>query len=387
MGLSLYVELSFYIAYYRRQDLLQSNILSLVLALLVSIFLGPILPGNGPSKETSNPSSIGQHSQPNMVTAKGDKLVLGYFIDGNGTRSSINSLQANSSKITGIGGFWYTFDESGAVYGRGNSQAFTSAHNAGIAVYPLIHNIQNGYFNKKLANIVLSDKVRRKRLVEGTAALAHKDGAKGVVIDIENLYPSDRGIFEVYLTELKSAVGPDRDIIVAVPAKHRDDWTSSWSGAFDYTRVGKIADYLALMSYDQHTLGSGPGPVASIEWTEKVIRYTVERVPAQKVLLGLAGYGYQWKNGKGHKAVTHPEVVNLSRNNNTETIWSTAHSSPLLSFVDAQGKRNEVWFENHNSLSTKLELVDRYSLGGVALWRLGQEDARIWPKIAQRWFS
>jgi len=44
---------------------------------------------------------------------------------------------------------------------------------------------------------------------------------------------------------------------------------------------------------------------------------------------------------------------------------------------------HEVWIENHVSLKPKLELVDKYDLGGIAIWRLGKEDPDNWRVIRE----
>ena len=41
----------------------------------------------------------------------------------------------------------------------------------------------------------------------------------------------------------------------------------------------------------------------------------------------------------------------------------------------------EVWFESADSMSAKLKLVKKHDLGGIAIWRLGQEDAGYWKVI------
>jgi spore germination protein len=359
--------------------LLQSNIISLILALLMSVFLGPVLPAPKPQGGLGQPPPAAQ-----LHNAMGDKMVLGYFVDDQGANSSLSSLAANSSSITDIGGFWYTFDSIGNVYGSTNQKAVASANAGRIGIYPLVHNVRKSGFDPALAHTVLSVKTSRAKLIRDLTALAWKDGNKGVIIDIENLYPSDRYVYEIFLSELKAAIGPGRNIIAAVPAKMRDDWSSKWSGAFDYRRIGQLVDYVALMTYDEHTAGGAPGPVASYGWTEKVVRYTVERVPPKKVLLGLAGYGYHWQGNSG-KSVTFAQAGALARSAGTAVKWSAEYQSPYIQYWDSYGRKNTVWYENSSSLWIKLGLVDRYGLSGVALWRLGQEDPKLWSSISHKW--
>src|SRR5258707_11185388 len=51
------------------------------------------------------------------------------------------------------------------------------------------------------------------------------------------------------------------------------------------------------MNYDQHWLTSPPGPVAAQDWFVENLRQVLEDVPAQKVVVGIANYAYDWPEG------------------------------------------------------------------------------------------
>jgi spore germination protein YaaH len=44
--------------------------------------------------------------------------------------------------------------------------------------------------------------------------------------------------------------------------------------------------------------------------------------------------------------------------------------------------QHEVWIENAASVRARLDLAARYDIGGVAFWRLGQEDPAAWPVVS-----
>ncbi len=46
------------------------------------------------------------------------------------------------------------------------------------------------------------------------------------------------------------------------------------------------------------------------------------------------------------------------------------------------GVQHEVWYADATSVASRLPLVERYSLGGIAIWRLGGEDPANWNSIA-----
>jgi len=52
-----------------------------------------------------------------------------------------------------------------------------------------------------------------------------------------------------------------------------------------------------------------------------------------------------------------------------------------FSFSDESGKQHVIWFENAESLRQKLSLGKSLGIGKIALWRLGEEDDRVWETI------
>jgi len=74
------------------------------------------------------------------------------------------------------------------------------------------------------------------------------------------------------------------------------DQQDNWSSAFDYAAIGKYADWVQIMTYDEHWSGGTPGPIASLPWVENVIKYAITVIPKEKILLGVAAYGYDCLN-------------------------------------------------------------------------------------------
>ena len=42
-----------------------------------------------------------------------------------------------------------------------------------------------------------------------------------------------------------------------------------------------------------------------------------------------------------------------------------------------------IWLEDETSVKSRLELMNKYKLGGVAYWSLGQEEDGIWKTISE----
>ena len=84
------------------------------------------------------------------------------------------------------------------------------------------------------------------------------------------------------------------------PSRPRpSDTTTGWGGASDYAALGAHADLVTVMAYEYHGSWSGPGPIAPYAWVEQVAAFAVSQIPPEKVLLGLAAYGFDWNTTSG----------------------------------------------------------------------------------------
>jgi spore germination protein YaaH len=70
-----------------------------------------------------------------------------------------------------------------------------------------------------------------------------------------------------------------------------------WRSVFDLKALGESVDMLCLMTYDQHTRWTAPGPVGGWIWTNENLEYALKVVPKDKLLLGISLYGYHWFTG------------------------------------------------------------------------------------------
>ena len=43
---------------------------------------------------------------------------------------------------------------------------------------------------------------------------------------------------------------------------------------------------------------------------------------------------------------------------------------------------HQAWYADGESVAARFYLVERYGLGGIAVWRLGGEDPAIWTAVA-----
>jgi spore germination protein len=337
-----------------------------------------------PQSSTTTPKD----STPSSASSKPTNhstTVLGYYTSYySGDSSSYKSLSSFESNLNAISTATFAVTSTGAIAGAAPSNGLTSAKSKGIAAYANISNVANGNFDSKLAHTILSSSALQHTVVNNIVNLVRTNGYKGVDVDFENIPPKDRSSFTSFITQLVQAMhAKGYKVVVSVEAKSSDAPNNSWSGAFDYAALGKVADQIQLMTYDENGPWGTPGPVASYAWVHRVVKYAVSTIPSTKILMGLAAYGYDWNTTKhgDNKAVAWKNVSKLMKSKRATAHWDSLSQSPFLTFHASDGSSHIVWYENSASIAAKTKLVKQYNLGGVSVWRMGLEDAAFWSAV------
>lgn len=318
--------------------------------------------------------------------------VLGFYTGSEpGLPSSEYSMVNNSGNLTFIAPFFYRIKADGSDIEKWNDtttgqikNTIKLAHSKDIKVLALVHNLLYGSSKtgQQAAHRVLNNTAKRQRFVGQVLQLVKGSGYDGVNIDIENIYPQDGKNFSLFLKDLKTSFAKnDLLVTVSVPAKTRDSYPGQWGQHFDYKEISKWADRVVVMAYDEHGFSSGPGPIASTTWLEKVIRYSVSVIPRDRILLGVPAYGFDWsEDGKNPKYLSFKTALETAKSQNVEPVIDQTSKSPHFNYQVNQNNHH-VWFENAASSKYKIQLAQRYGLQGIAIWRLGMEDPGIWKLI------
>ncbi len=319
-----------------------------------------------------------------------DHIVLGYYT---GTPASYFSVEAFSNVINMVAVDVFTVQMDGSISGSDALDIHSLADSFDIQLYACVSNYNNdpsvNGFDSDLAHIAID--TRRARMIENLVSLASQEGYSGINIDLENLAYSkniedDRAAFTLFIQELAATLHKHGlKLIISVPGKTDDLITNTWAYPFDLAVLGSSADYLQLMTYDQHGPWSEPGAVAGADWVEECLRYTASLVDPAKLLIGLPAYGYDWdladsaaeNNAYDVTAFSWVNVPELLAKPGAEISWNSVSHSPSVIYTEA-GHEHIAWYENAESIRIKTKLVQQYKLAGLSMWALGKEDESFW---------
>lgn len=305
-----------------------------------------------------------------------ERLVIGYYTeDYIGDANSWDALQKNEALIDYTASFSFQLD------GKGNLTAHKpKAVASGVPALALVHNYHGGWFDKDVASELLQSETHRQRAIDYIIEAALEMGFKGIHLDLENLGYENRNVYTQFVAKLAQQLVPlELGLSMAVPAKTHDS-KDDWTGGFDYQALAPHVDFMVLMTYDQHWYGGSPGPIAAIDWVEQVVRYATSLVPSNKLVLGIAGYGYTWGNNGHTRAFSMVRTAERAYEYGAPIKWHDTYQVPYYTYTH-QGVDYEVWYENEYSLVPKLRLVHDFDLGGIALWRLGFASEGFWQVV------
>ena len=282
---------------------------------------------------------------------------------------------------------------------------------------------------------VLSNSDKRESHVEAIVEMVEDGNFAGVNIDYESKLAETKDYFSQFLEELKEELG-GAELSCTVEARTPPD--SRWRTvptiieySNDYEAMAEHCDFVEIMAYDQQRAdlklndakkGEPYIPVADTDWVEKVLELALEDIPADKIMLGVPTYGRQWtltvapewfKEYKSVGAINLPDAkelagdykVKVGRNNAGEasysffpetSVYKILNSLPTPNNVkvgfEAAAKAllfanmtkrevevNVVWYSDAEAIKDKIELVEKYGLKGLAIFKIdGEEDSKIW---------
>jgi spore germination protein YaaH len=302
------------------------------------------------------------------------------------------SLKAHADAMTLVAPQCYGVDQTGALHGKLPSGILEAARRAGLPLMPLV---TNPGFDRASAHTLLHNIHAQQRAIISLAQIAERDQYVGWQLDFEGIDPADKLAYTRFVTRVAARMHRDHRLLsIAVVPRFSDAFpdssipgfhTGEWGAAFDFRGLARVADFLVLMAYDEHTSLTPPGPVAGYDWVNAALGYASSRVPASKLLLGLPLYGREWvetSRGTTARSVAYKDLKDYLEDPTSDWYWDDLFRTSRFQLRDGDSERT-AWFDDARSLGEKLKLVRTYHLLGYAAWRLGMEDPEFWQSAGQ----
>lgn len=258
------------------------------------------------------------------------------------------------------------------------------AHSQNYQVWALF---SNG-FDPKRTTEALATYDKRMKMIKQLLSFAQMYNIQGINIDFENVNVQDKANMVQFVREMTPLLH-EQGLVVSIDVTVKNG-AENYSLFLDRKALGEVVDYMMVMTYDEHWATSPKaGSVASLPWVEKGIVQIMEEdaVPPSKLLLGVPYYTRIWtEQSKNGKTTVTSRAVSM------ETVQKTIKEKNLTPTFDQQTGQNyvqyteddktvKIWIEDEVSMRSRIELVKKYDLAGVASWSRGFEKPEIWTLI------
>lgn len=289
-----------------------------------------------------------------------------YFADATANMTGVNVISPT---------WFYLTDTSGNIASIASADYVSQAHEKGLQVWGLIDN-----FTQEVSTTeTLSSTAARQNIISQLIQAAQDVGMDGINVDFESLSEDVGTHFLEFLREL-SIECHKNNLVLSVDNPVPEDFTSH----YDRAEQGRVVDYVIIMGYDEHYVGSEAGSVASLPWVEQGIQDTLKEVPAKRVINAIPFYTRLWRTTGGNvtsEAIGMDQAQQTIADNNVETYWDKTTSQNYGKY-DIDNSTYQIWLEDAQSVAEKVKLVSKYDLAGVSAWKLGFENSGIWQVIS-----
>lgn len=298
--------------------------------------------------------------------------------------SAVSDLEENADKLNTIFPLWVFINPSDHRPDiRIDSAGYRIMKQHGLRIIPVLQNaaFTGGGFQGSLLHDILNEPAKRTGFIHALADSLLSEKLQGINVDFEELQEESNEPLTIFQKELYQYFHSKGLLVTQDVVPMNND--------YDFEKLTDYNDYIILMAYDQYSELTDPGPVNGQKWIEQALDIAAAKTASNKIILGLAGYGYDWKtdeNGRRLKndtatAITYSQALDKARLSGATVDFDNDNFNLHYYYTEEKGSENiqhSVWFTGAVSTYNIMRFSDEYGTAGTALWVIGKEDKRIW---------
>ena len=280
--------------------------------------------------------------------------------------------------LTDINVFSYGFTEEGSLIYPASDDAWMIEASRKMGVRPVMVLTPigaDGRFNNNLVSALVRNPAVQQKLIWEIGRTMQERQFGGLDIDFEYVLAEDRENYAAFVrltTQVMNLFG--YPVSVALAPKTSADQRGLLYEGIDYRLLGEAANHVMLMTYEWGYSQGPPMAVAPLNMVRRVVEYAVSEIPAEKILLGIPNYGYDWplpyeRGTTRARTINNKEAVQLAIDFGVEIRFDETAQSPYFRYWQ-YGIQHEVWFEDIRSIKGKFDLIQEFGLLGSGYWQL-----------------
>lgn len=317
------------------------------------------------------------------------------------SNSGLSDMIKNAKGLNVISPTWFSVSDSkGEVSSIGSADYVKKAHSAGLDVWGLVSDFETDSNGDYYIKTVVNNTKARQKMVSNIMKYASLYDLDGINVDFEYINVSEGAGYLQFLREL-SIECRKKGIVLSI-----DNYQpSAWTEFYDRNQQGRLADYVVVMNYDEHTASSNEaGSVSSLTFTEEGLKNTIDEVgDASRVINGMPFYTRIWTETPEDESDGNGKLIEDAANGNyvlstkavsmdaAKEAYTEAGATPIYNEETGQNyvvyekgsSTYMIWLEDETSIKARLDLMNKYEIAGAGYWKLGLESDDIWNTISQ----
>jgi len=237
--------------------------------------------------------------------------------------------------------------------------------------------------DKNIHEKVLNDLSFQNSISKETILIAEKYGFDGIVVDFETsafgFQSTEKLITSFYKNIKEKVASADLEFITTLFGD-----TYYRARPYDVKEIALISDKVIIMAYDFHKARLNPGP--NFPFSEKskygydfktMTDDFMKDVPIDKIIVAFGFFGYDWTLNENGVNLGEAEAMSFNQiksrflencafDNCRE--GNNSDGEPFVKYKDKEGYRHEVWFENEESVTEKIEFLKSKGIRKTTIW-------------------
>jgi len=330
------------------------------------------------SIQKSKLQQIRKDRQQRILSRKGNhnkRINMAFYVSWAGTASqSLSDLKRNIGHLDMVATESF-FLNGDSIVDKADTAALRVIKEGKKSAIAVVSNFNKDHWDGDAVKRLLSNQPAQQKLIYDLINITKKYGFKGINIDFEELNLENGDSFNAFMKNLYTQFHAENLIVSQDISPENDDYKPEILQHYN--------DYIILMAYDQHSDQSNAGDISHQEWVEEKLDDICSKMDANKVILALACYGYDWPKNSIGTPVTYEQAIIKAVDLKSKINYNPASANLNYSYKDGSGMEHDVYFTDAATYFNLIRKADDWDIAGVALWRLGSEDKRLWSFISE----
>lgn len=282
------------------------------------------------------------------------------------------SLKRNIGKVNLIIPEWFFINpKTGKLETAIDTKGYELIKHKGVPIMPMLTNNFGGKFRDRAIGNILQHPKKRIHFINELLNECQKRNFCGINIDLEELNISNNEYLTAFIKELCNVFHKHNLYVTQdIMSDNRD---------YNLKELAQHLDYLFLMAYDEHMVLTEPGDISSQQWIANMVDKITTDVPPEKLVLGIAAYGYDWNAKRdNNQAISYEQALAEAEGNKTDINFDPDTYNLNFAYEDDSNQIHQVYFTDAATHWNIMRFGTEYGLAGFGLWRLGSEDERLW---------